>query len=353
MTAQTSAQAGAPSAKPRQFKYDFVRFVAMTWVIGVHALTVVDTGRRLGSWYVVLCQAIFFTANAIFFMLSGKFNLVRRNGEDWRGFYVRKARGILLPVLVLFLIRTGYDMWPNLGTPLHFLKTFVFNFLENFGHREYWFIFQLLSMLVVTPFLVPVVESLNSAKKKLLFVLCFVWFAVSFFMTNWGHTFGYTFLFWGFWFAYLIGPFVEELFAEATRRRILMLAGVLAPFATLAAVLYGYSSGAFDTSPFYQITYVGLYCLLLWLGDRIAPSLRRPISFCAKHSFTVYMIHMMVLIPLSAAVPKLYGAASLVEHVGLSVVTVATCVLLSALLDTLLIKPLQRLFDILAQKLAK
>ncbi|WP_407417454.1 acyltransferase family protein [Paratractidigestivibacter faecalis] len=353
MADQTSAQAGAPSAKPRQFKYDFVRFVAMTWVIGVHALTVVDTGRRLGSWYVVLCQAVFFTANAIFFMLSGKFNLVLRNGEEWLGFYVRKARSILLPVLVLFLIRTGYDMWPALGTPLHFLKSFVFNLLENFGHREYWFVFQLLFMLVVTPFLVPVVESLNSAKKKLLFALCFVWFAVSFFMTNWGHAFGYTFLFWGFWFAYLIGPFVEELFAEATRRRVLMLAGVLAPFATLAAVLYGYSSGAFDSSPFYLITYVGLYGLLLWLGDRVVPSLRRPISFCARRSFTVYMIYMMVLIPLSAAVPKLYGVASLVEHVGLSVVTIVICVLLSALLDALLIKPLQRLFDIQAQKLAK
>lgn len=125
------------------------------------------------------------------------------------------------------------------------------------------------------------------------------------------------------------------------------------PFATLAAVLYGYSSGAFDTSPFYLITYVGLYGLLLWLGDGVVPSLRRPISFCARHSFTVYMIHMMVLIPLSAAVPKLYGVASLVEHVGLSVVTIVICVLLSALLDALLIKPLQRLFDILAQKLAK
>ena len=83
------------------------------------------------------------------------------------------------------------------------------------------------------------------------------------------------------------------------------------------------------------------------------PSLRRPISFCTRHSFTVYMIHMMVLIPLSAAVPKLYGVVSLAEHVGLSVLTIAICVLLSALLDTLLIKPLQRLFDILAQKLAK
>lgn len=353
MAAQTSAQADAPSAKPRQFKYDFVRFVAMTWVIGVHALTVVDTERRLGSWYVVLCQAIFFTANAIFFMLSGKFNLVRRNGEDWRGFYVRKARGILLPVLVLFLIRTGYDVWPDLGTPLHFLKTFVLNAADYFDYREYWFVFQLLSMLAVTPFLVLVIESLDRSKKKLLLCLGLLWFTVSFFMTNLGYELGYSFMFGGFWFAYLIGPFVEELFAEATRRRSFMLAGVLAPFATLAAVLYGYSSGAFDTSPFYLITYVGLYCLLLWLGDRIAPSLRRPISFCAKHSFTVYMIHMMVLIPLSAAVPKLYGAASLVEHVGLSVVTIAICVLLSALLDILLIEPLQRLFDILAQKLAK
>ena len=229
----------------------------------------------------------------------------------------------------------------------------MLNAADYFDYREYWFVFQLLSMLAVTPFLVPVIESLDRSKKKLLLCLGLLWFTVSFFMTNLGYELGYSFMFGGFWFAYLIGPFVEELFAEATRRRILMLAGVLAPFATLAAVLYGYSSGAFDTSPFYLITYVGLYCLLLLLGDRIAPSLRRPISFCAKHSFTVYMIHMMVLIPLSAAVPKLYGAASLVEHVGLSVVTIAICVLLSALLDILLIEPLQRLFDILAQKLAK
>lgn len=353
MAIQASAQAGAPPAKPRQFKYDFVRFIAMTWVIGVHALTVVDTGRRLGSWYVVLCQAILFTANAIFFMLSGKFNLVRRNSEDWRGFYVRKARGILLPVLVLFLIRTGYDMWPDLGTPLHFFKVFVLNAADYFSSREYWFVFQLLSMLVVTPFLVPVIESLDQGKKKLLLGLGLLWFTVMFFATNLGYELGYSFLFGGFWFSYLIGPFVEELFAEATRRRVLMLAGVLAPLATLALVLYGYSSGAFDNSPFYLVTYVGLYGLLLWLGDRVVPSLRSSISFCAKHSFTVYMIHMMVLIPLSAAVPKVYGVASLVEHVGLSVATIIICILLSALLDTLLIKPLQRLFDILAQELAR
>lgn len=348
-----STQTVTPSVKPRQFKYDFVRFVAMTWVIGVHALTVVDTGRRLGSWYVVLCQAILFTANAIFFMLSGKFNLARKNSEDWRGFYVRKARGILLPVLVLFLIRTGYDTWPDLGTPLHFFKAFALNTADYFSSREYWFVFELLSMLVVTPFLVPVIESLDRSKKKLLLGLGLLWFTIRFFVTNLGYELGYSFMFGGFWFSYLIGPFVEELFTEVTRRRVLMILGALAPFATLALVLYGYSSGAFDNSPFYLITYVGLYCLLLWLGDRVVPSLRRPISFCAKHSFTVYMIHMMVLMPLSAAVPKLYGVDSLVEHVGLSVVTIAICVLLSTLLDAVLIKPLQRLFDILAQKLAK
>lgn len=208
-------------------------------------------------------------------------------------------------------------------------------------------------MLVVTPFLVPVVESLDQGKKKLLMVLGLLWFTASFFMTNLGYELGYSFMFGGFWFAYLIGPFVEGLLSHALHQRLIVLAGVLAPLATLVAVLCGYSSGAFDTSPFYLITYVGLYCLLLWLGDRVVPSLRRPISFCARHSFTVYMIHMMVLIPLSAAVPKLYGVASLAEHVGLSVLTIAICVLLSALLDTLLIKPLQRLFDILAQKLAK
>lgn len=218
MAAQTNVRVGGSSAKSRQFKYDFVRFVAMTWVIGVHALTVVDTGRRLGSWYVVLCQAVFFTANAIFFMLSGKFNLVRKNSEDWRGFYVRKARGILLPVLVLFFIRTAYDMWPDLGTPLHFLKTFALNTVDYFDCREYWFVFQLLSMLVVTPFLVPVVESLDQGKKKLLMVLGLLWFTASFFMTNLGYELGYSFMFGGFWFAYLIGPTSLACTASAPHR---------------------------------------------------------------------------------------------------------------------------------------
>ena len=39
MAAQTNVRVGGSSAKSRQFKYDFVRFVAMTWVIGVHRMT--------------------------------------------------------------------------------------------------------------------------------------------------------------------------------------------------------------------------------------------------------------------------------------------------------------------------
>ena len=97
-------------------------------------------------------------------------------------FYVRKARGILLPVLVLFphqgLVMT---CGLTLGLRLHFFKVFVLNAADYFDYREYWFVFQLLSMLAVTPFLVLVIESLDRSKKKLTLVSWPFGFTVRFF----------------------------------------------------------------------------------------------------------------------------------------------------------------------------
>lgn len=336
----------------RQFKYDLVRFVAMTWVIAVHALVVVDTGRRLGIWYMILGQAFFFTANAIFFMLSGKFNLTRRNAEDWKGFYLRKTKSILLPIAVLFLLRTAYNLWPDFGLPLHFAKAYALNSLDEFSSCEYWFVFQLVSMLAVTPFLIPVVESFDHRKKKLFIYVGIIWFTFRFFLTNLGVELGYSFLFGGFWFSYLVGSFIEEFFSSARRRRALALCSFVAPLLAFVFYLFGYTSGAFDNSPFYLAAYVSLYFLLLWCGEKVKrPFVKKFVSFGAKHSFTVYMIHMMILKPIIAAVPTLYGISSLAEHVVISAVTLVICLLTSVVIDSLIISPLQKFFDLVCRRL--
>lgn len=60
------------SGKDRNIQSDLVRVVAMFFVIAVHT----PLGELGNIWWVnYATRALFFTCNAIFFMLSGKYNL--------------------------------------------------------------------------------------------------------------------------------------------------------------------------------------------------------------------------------------------------------------------------------------
>ena len=78
----------------RQYAYDVVRVVAMTFVVAVHSLVVIDQSSTILFLVFAVGQAVFFTANALFFMLSGKFNMrERETPTDLARYYVRRFRG--------------------------------------------------------------------------------------------------------------------------------------------------------------------------------------------------------------------------------------------------------------------
>lgn len=78
-------------AANRQYPYDVVRVVAMVFVIAVHSLVMIDTSWSLGWYLFAAGQGLFFTANALFFMLSGKFNLRERKDDRALLDYYRKG----------------------------------------------------------------------------------------------------------------------------------------------------------------------------------------------------------------------------------------------------------------------
>ena len=47
-------------AQSRDFGLDLVRVIAMTFVVAVHALCVVDWASRSGYWYATVGQSLFF-----------------------------------------------------------------------------------------------------------------------------------------------------------------------------------------------------------------------------------------------------------------------------------------------------
>lgn len=78
-----SSKLAQPQANSRDhmFQYDFIRAVSMLFVIAVHALRIIDFHNGISLFYFHVMQAVFFTCNGMFFMMSGKFALSNSKAE--------------------------------------------------------------------------------------------------------------------------------------------------------------------------------------------------------------------------------------------------------------------------------
>lgn len=330
--------------KERLYQYDVVRSVAILFVVAVHSLAVVDTGNTVGAWYYWIFQTVFFTGNAMFFMLSGKFNLREKTSDQAvKRYYYNKARNILVPVIAIFLIRTLYDLYPtwDFGS---YARNFAVNFVYGYSSMEYWFVFLLMGFLVAAPFLGHAFSRLSKLEVKIFVILGLAYHLVLMILDNRGTPLGWSFFFSGFAFTFCLGALVEKIISTDKRFKQLECVAVICLIITVYLMSIGLVADVHDRSPFYTILAVGIYMALLrWGASRKKES--KLVSFAAKHSFSIYLVHMMILLPITRMLPPFEGILSIVCHIGLTVTVFALSLLLAAVLDRVVMNPLKSLFD--------
>ena len=206
----------------RDFGLDLVRVIAMTFVVAVHALCVVDWASRSGYWYATVGQSLFFSANALFFILSGMLNLKDRDDDKLGIYYFRKVRAILIPILVFFLIRSIYDCYPDI-TLSNVARTFAYGTLGGYSSIEYWFMFFLTGFLMVAPFLARIFHNMGKHAFNI-FIGLGLGFHVLWFVTdNMGLPFSWRFPFDGFLLTFCLGALVGRLTRTERQRRWLYI----------------------------------------------------------------------------------------------------------------------------------
>lgn len=326
----------------RLYKYDFVRAVAILFVVAVHSLYFVDQNNPACLWIYWTLLTLFLTGNALFFLMSGKFNLRERpNDAGVKKYYYNKIRNIMLPILIVFLIRAFYELYPSI-TISGYLKYFVKNFSFGFASTEYWFVFALFGYLLVAPFLAHAFAKMTRFEQKAFLFIGLAFNLLTVIAENAGYAFKWGYLFSGFSFTFCLGQYIESYFT--TRGKHLL--AIAAPICLLATVLLsiaGMTANAQDVSPLFTILSIGVYALLLHFGEKMKPC--KLISFIAKHSFSIYLIHMMILMPLEHFLPAIGGIQSLLIFIAVTLFVFTTSTIAAALLDKVIIDPAKVLFD--------
>lgn len=327
----------------RLYKYDLVRAVSIAFVVAVHCHNYIDTSIPVLALVDRAIVTLFLVGNALFFMMSGRFNIKKREGDHAVAkYYLGKVRNILIPVVLFFFIRTVFNDWGNLSFTT-VIKDFIKNSTFAFYHTEYWFIYDLVGILLVAPMLSKMVLNMTRTEKTAFLAVGFGYNALAVTVSHFGYEFPWGYLFSNFFFICTIGSFIEEYFVDVRRRRVLYIAAILSFAATVYLTGHGGNRTLWETAPTYFIMAIGLYIALLYHGEKSKPSCI--VNFVAQQSFNVYLIHVMIILGLIPVVPPVSGYASLLYAFVLFIVVFPLSVVAGKVADVILVAPLKKLFD--------
>lgn len=341
----------------RIYKYDFLRTIAIAMVVAVHCLAFTDNGWAHDDQYYVVMSSLLFTANSLFFIMSGKFNLKEKPGYPLHKLYFKKVRNILLPALLYMFIDIAFTLYIIPGTEggsiLHLLKTYVIGAVDTLSGTVYWFVMLLFGFLLASPFLAHIFSHLSEAETKAFVILGMLWCAFSYVCKNLGLEFGWSYVFTNFFFAFCMGAILTEervaTFSKSTIR--LVIASLVSWFFAALLPLAGWTAGAYDTSPLYYLLSFFVYLLLLSIGEKAKPNAL--VSLIAKHSYGIYLVHLLLMSIFLTYLPRVYGAPSILMHIAGTVLTLFSALLVAIVIDKTLVKWLQAIADVIFNKVTK
>lgn len=334
----------------RDVRYDVIRVTAMLFVIAVHV-----NPKPFNSfpWFKDVFDDIIYTCNGMFFMLSGLFAMKKTCSvkEEYGTYYKKKFLSILLPYVIMTFILYGYDFYQS--GRVFSLRLFVEETINqltalNIEHHL-WFMYSLIGLLLSAPFFAKMLHAMSDWEVKLLFWMSIGWNAVSIYLINdLGWNFHYGKWLMASWTIYFfLGHFHDRIIHEENKKKwyVLGIAGFL------VTVLWKYllpieNHSAKDFAPAYTFWVIGLYTFLLYEVKISREWLKRLITFLAKHSFTVYMVHYVILEIIGQ---RFFENAS--AKIGF-IVTYGLCLLCSVtfavlfdwIMEQFLQKPLKRLW---------
>lgn len=326
----------------RNMKYEFVRVVAMFFVIAVHVIgnMPTDTPARLAFYYAG--TLIFYTCNGLFFFVSGKFAL--ESSVEIIKYYKKKICNIILPMLFYMAIKHIY-----LSEVMNYNdNSFMTNVMGELAQTDYWFLYVLMGNIFLAPIIRKAFVEANDKELRVFIFLGVSHCALATYLPYLGVNYAWAFPLGGWTLYFFMGYCVERLVNSGKKEMAVILLGAICFLISYVQKYYGLLNGIHDTAPTYIAITCGMYCLLKKMYDRCINNqfFLRAIKICGKHSFAVYMLHSIILTTIMRSFP--FGEGSYVVYLITITCSVA---FLSLMFGWICDKLIERISNMLYEKL--
>ena len=277
----------------RDTTYEKIRVIAMILTVAGHCLGSMETRTVSEQYLYDGLKPVIYTCNGLFFMLSGKFALATKceSFNDYYRYYTKKILTLVIPILFYMFLRSIYDN--GLGfLQLSFWKTYIKNVLFDYSGTEYWFLYTIMGLLFLAPFLNKMVSRLRKEEIYLFLTFGLLYNSFVTYGPYFNLSFSWNYIFGSWVFYFFLGYFLEKIIDTPKKENLIILIGILSLVITFIQEQGSYVRNIHDLAP----TYTFMVCAMFFLlkkghHTKNHPSLDMFIIKCGRYSFAVYMVH--------------------------------------------------------------
>ena len=332
--------------KGRDYKFEFIRVLAIFLVVGSHSLNVLQPdGTAFKDFCIKLISTCFVTCNALFFFISGKFALQKKVEDgEYTNYYSKKFFHVIFPVLVYMVIYTIYDVWSKTHSLEGIGKTIIDNIIFNYnaGHH-FWFMYVIVGHLMLAPFMAKILVGL-SRREAMIFVGIGILYNTAYAYTPlftqvpvaWVYPLGL----WAIYF-YLGGCYDKIIQTDRDRKIILILgtAGLIIIF--LKMYFSSYQSFICDLMPSFTFFSLMVYQILQKFHTD-NKKIQSFIIFLGKRAFGVYLFHIIVIWEVLPSLSFTTTYPNVISLFAVMVIVFIISIIVSYLIELILLAPIQK-----------
>lgn len=293
--------------KRQRQELNYIRALAIIGIVGIHVISSLCDSAELNSGnyiMVTLLESIFRMCLPAFFILSGAL-LIPSQITNIKDFYKKRITKIIPDFLFAALL---FTILHNINSsPFEIVKIYVLGLINVDIFTTFWFVYVILALYLITPFISKMVHSLNNREKMYMIIIILMSFLVQTFCFNVKST---SYIIDNLMFTsnpgfFLLGGLIADLNIKKTKQREWML--MISMIISVAAIIIirlgsGYiSKNIYSNSIFMAIMAIDFF--LIFSLDCFSVSsciskwriLSRLLDGISSLSYLIYLFHPILL----------------------------------------------------------
>ena len=330
--------------KKREIKYEIIRVIAMIFVITIHQLDKFKPQFTNPTQHQLL-SIVFLTCNGLFFMLSGKFSLNFNYEEKgcYKKYYFGKFIKIIIPALFYMAIKQLYLMHFTFNekiTITSFFRSYTLSVVEGYIVTEYWFVYYLISNLLVAPFIARIFRKMTDKEFYLFFAIALLSNALSVYAQWVGHVFAVPFYLSGMNIYFFLGYFIDKISSTKKQKRVFFILGVISYVVTFICLQLGKTTNIFDVAP--TMTFVVCMFYILFRDGIKIKKMEKTVLLLGRYSFSIYLLHVIMMDVMTWIFPYNEGIPISVYVIIKVIMILISSLTVAILIDNTIIKLLKK-----------